>query len=77
MFLQLAGLWNAELSMSEKGFYLMAFTMSLFASITVQKNVRDMQDFSMDKISYDSGTPVPNSEERHNILQSPFRRNKD
>jgi uncharacterized membrane protein YiaA len=37
------GLWNAELSKSEKGFYAMAFTLSLFAAIAVQKNTRDMK----------------------------------
>lgn len=35
------GLINAELLLSEKGFFGMAFTLSLFAAITVQKNVRD------------------------------------
>jgi len=35
------GLLNAELLLSEKGFFGMAFTLSLFAAITVQKNVRD------------------------------------
>jgi|TARA_R110002167_G_scaffold43245_3_gene130817 uncharacterized membrane protein YiaA len=35
------GLVNAEMSLSEKGFYAMAYTLSLFAAITVQKNVRD------------------------------------
>jgi uncharacterized membrane protein YiaA len=39
------GLWNAELLLSEKGFYGISFLMSLFASITVQKNIRDMQVF--------------------------------
>tara|TARA_X000000368_G_C22751912_1_gene588745 strand:- start:80 stop:550 length:471 start_codon:yes stop_codon:yes gene_type:complete len=37
------GLLNAELLLSEKGFFGMAFTLSLFAAITVQKNVRDNQ----------------------------------
>ena len=37
------GLLNAELLLSEKGFFGMAFTLSLFAAITVQKNVRDSQ----------------------------------
>ncbi|MFD3322504.1 inner membrane protein YiaA [Alteromonas macleodii] len=37
------GLFNAELLLSEKGFFGMAFTLSLFAAITVQKNVRDSQ----------------------------------
>ncbi|MFH6768888.1 inner membrane protein YiaA [Gaetbulibacter aquiaggeris] len=36
------GLWNADLFLSEKGFYGMAFTLSLFASIAVQKNIRDV-----------------------------------
>jgi uncharacterized membrane protein YiaA len=35
------GLWNAELTKSEKGFYAMSFVLSLFASIAVQKNTRD------------------------------------
>lgn len=37
------GLWNADLAKSEKGFYAMAFTLSLFAAIAVQKNTRDMK----------------------------------
>jgi uncharacterized membrane protein YiaA len=36
-------LWNAELAKSEKGFYAMAFVLSLFAAIAVQKNTRDMK----------------------------------
>jgi uncharacterized membrane protein YiaA len=35
------GLWNATLQPSEKGFYAMSFVLSLFASVAVQKNVRD------------------------------------
>lgn len=35
------GLYNAELLLSEKGFYAMSFVLSGFAAITVQKNVRD------------------------------------
>jgi len=35
------GLWNANLALSEKGFYGMAFALSLFAAVAVQKNVRD------------------------------------
>ncbi len=41
--LLIIGLLNAELLLSEKGFFGMAFTLSLFAAITVQKNVRDSQ----------------------------------
>ena len=36
------GLWNADLSRSEKGFYAMSFCLALFAAVAVQKNVRDM-----------------------------------
>ncbi|WP_430390896.1 inner membrane protein YiaA [Dyella sp. 20L07] len=35
------GLWNATLTLSEKGFYGMAFSLALFAAIAVQKNTRD------------------------------------
>jgi uncharacterized membrane protein YiaA len=37
------GLWNADLSKSEKGFYAMSYTLSIFAAIAVQKNTRDMK----------------------------------
>ena len=37
------GVWNAELLLSEKGFYIMAFMLALFGAITVQKNTRDLQ----------------------------------
>jgi uncharacterized membrane protein YiaA len=36
------GLFNAELVLSEKGYYAMAFALSLYAVISVQKNIRDM-----------------------------------
>lgn len=36
------GLWNATLAPSEKGFYAMSFTLSLFSVVAVQKNVRDL-----------------------------------
>lgn len=35
------GLWNASLALSEKGFYGMAFALSLFAAVAIQKNTRD------------------------------------
>jgi len=43
IILLVVGLWNAELLRSEKGFYAMSFTLSMFGSIAVQKNVRDSQ----------------------------------
>ncbi|MFZ6742453.1 inner membrane protein YiaA [Undibacterium sp. JH2W] len=36
------GLVNATLGWSEKGFFAMAFLLSLFAAVAVQKNVRDI-----------------------------------
>lgn len=42
ILLLVIGLWNAEMLATEKGFYAIAFMMSLFASIAVQKNTRDM-----------------------------------
>ncbi len=41
LLLLTVGLWNATMSASEKGFYAMAFVLSLFAAVAVQKNVRD------------------------------------
>jgi uncharacterized membrane protein YiaA len=41
MVLMAVGLYNAQLSLSEKGFYAMAFLLALFATIAIQKNVRD------------------------------------
>lgn len=42
ILLLVTGLWNATLASSEKGFYAMSFLLSLFAAVTVQKNVRDV-----------------------------------
>lgn len=39
------GLWNADMLLSEKGFYGLAMVMSLFSVIAVQKNVRDLAVF--------------------------------
>lgn len=42
LLLLLIGLWNASLAPSEKGFYAMAYLLSLFAAVAIQKNVRDL-----------------------------------
>ncbi|MVZ63100.1 inner membrane protein YiaA [Sphingobacterium humi] len=39
--LLIVGLWNADLLLSEKGFYAISFMLSVFAAIAVQKNTRD------------------------------------
>lgn len=44
LLLLAVGLWNATLAPSEKGFYAMAYLLSLFAAVAVQKNVRDLSD---------------------------------
>ncbi len=53
------GLWNATLTKSEKGFYAMSFTLSLFAAIAVQKNTRDSRLAAPDESKSGSvDTPV-------------------
>ncbi len=44
LVLLIVGLWNANLTLSEKGFYGMSFLLSLFAAIVVQKNTRDSKN---------------------------------
>ncbi|SNS28524.1 Uncharacterized membrane protein YiaA [Granulicella rosea] len=44
LLLMTIGLWNATLTLSEKGFYVMAYLLSLFGAIAVQKNTRDSLD---------------------------------
>ena len=43
ILLLVIGLWNAELYLSEKGFFGMSFCLSLCAAIAVQKNTRDVK----------------------------------
>lgn len=43
ILLLIIGLWHADLYLSEKGFFGMAFCLSLFAAIAVQKNTRDVK----------------------------------
>ncbi|WP_259065198.1 inner membrane protein YiaA [Mucilaginibacter sp. X4EP1] len=45
MVLLTIGLWNADIARSEKGFYAMAFCLSMFSAIAVQKNTRDAKMF--------------------------------
>ena len=40
--LLLISLWNADMLMSEKGFYIMSFLLSLFGVVATQKNIRDL-----------------------------------
>lgn len=51
LLLMSVGLYNAgSIIRSEKGFYAMTYILSLFASITVQKNVRDLENVREDII---------------------------
>jgi len=43
------GLWNANLTSSEKGFFAMSFLLSLFGAVSVQKNIRDLEYFKDEK----------------------------
>ncbi len=49
IILLVIGLRNADLALSEKGFYGMSFTLALFASIAVQKNTRDLKSFNAEE----------------------------
>ncbi|KAB7768060.1 inner membrane protein YiaA [Xanthomonas maliensis] len=44
LLLLAVGLFNATLLLSEKGFYAMAYALSLFGAVAVQKNTRDALD---------------------------------
>jgi uncharacterized membrane protein YiaA len=37
------GLWNADFTRIEKGFYAMAFLLAMFGVVAVQKNTRDIR----------------------------------
>lgn len=52
ILLLLIGLWNATLALSEKGFFGLAFLMSLFAAVAVQKNIRDTRLAEMQQPGY-------------------------
>lgn len=41
ILLLVIGLWNATIPLSERGFYGIAFILSMFSAIAVQKNTRD------------------------------------
>lgn len=41
ILLLIIGLWNAELLLSEKGFYVMSYLLGSFSAIDIQKNTRD------------------------------------
>lgn len=46
LLLLIIGLRNADLELSEKGFYGISYLLSLFGAITVQKNTRDLEFIS-------------------------------
>jgi len=47
--LLIIGLWNADLLLSEKGFYGISFLLSIFSAIAVQKNTRDIAYIDVNK----------------------------
>lgn len=59
LLLLLVGLWNATLLLSEKGFYGMAFALSLFGAVAVQKNTRDLMAAGADARAI---PPLPSGE---------------
>lgn len=69
ILLLLIGLWNATMSLSEKGFFGLAFLMSLFAAVAVQKNIRDARLADMGQPGY--------SPERQSGLFQEKKKSKD
>ncbi|MDC7995908.1 inner membrane protein YiaA [Altibacter sp. HG106] len=51
ILLLVIGLWNADLELSEKGFYGITFILSLFSAVAVQKNTRDIHFLDRQKES--------------------------
>ncbi|WP_417909284.1 inner membrane protein YiaA [Candidatus Electronema sp. PJ] len=62
------GLWNATLTLSEKGFYGISFALSLFAAITVQKNVRDIHLFSDDRLDFKPNEKITPAKEKEKTV---------
>ena len=50
ILLMVSGLWNSNMEQSEKGFYAISFLLSIFASIAVQKNTRDLALYPSDEV---------------------------
>jgi uncharacterized membrane protein YiaA len=48
--LLIIGLWNANMLLSEKGFFGMSFVLGLFSALAVQKNTRDLKQFELTNI---------------------------
>lgn len=66
------GLWNASLELSEKGFYLISFLLSLFGAVAVQKNIRDLEylnTHSSPMISSTKNLSEPNYKESEEPLE--------
>ncbi|WP_435014370.1 inner membrane protein YiaA [Xanthomonas arboricola] len=58
LLLLATGLINATLLLSEKGFYAMAYALSLFGAVAVQKNTRDAMDVA-NASHYSRAVPPP------------------
>ena len=59
LLLLTVGLWHANLESSEKGFFAMAFLLSLFGAVSVQKNVRDLLYFKEENFHHGIEKSVP------------------
>jgi uncharacterized membrane protein YiaA len=71
------GLFNADLLLSEKGFYSIAFLMSLFSIITAQKNIRDAawsKDESYDDEDFQKGEKAKDSFPKNVVSNSEFEK---
>ena len=63
------GLWNANLAASEKGFFAMAFLLSLFGAVSVQKNVRDLAYFEQARLQNEREKSVPPTQKVEKVIR--------
>jgi len=62
LLLLIIGLLNSSMMLSEKGFYGISFFLTLYASITVQKNIRDVSFASLYQAQFEELKTIESSE---------------
>ncbi len=67
------GLWHAKIASSEKGFFAMAFLLSLFGAVSVQKNVRDLEYFKIEKAPVLREKPLPPKKKEERTATQTFK----
>ena len=72
LLMLVVGLWNSDMIPIEKGFYGVTMVLSLFAVISVQKNVRDMAVFAeIEKAEEPKRKPIISGQEAPKPASNP------